>query len=693
MHRLVVVAAVCGALFTSSCGDDAVVFVDAATDADTADANAPLGMLPASLDLSLADCGTATTRTFSVVNSGNAALDYTLVFSDPAFTVTPTTGSIVAGASTTFTVTANVPQDATAGTALTATLSATTNLPGSPHTVPVTVTPRGAHFTITPPSVGFGQVEAGTTSAPQTAVVANTGNASASIAIVAPGGEFSGLFGTAGSITLSGGQSAVASFTYSPTGLGADTGSAAVAVTGLHCGAAPTSIPLSGEGAVSGGVLVQGTPVDFGTIACGATASTATVTLMNTTNLPAPFSASFLTDPEADQARYSVAPASGTVPANATTTLTVTRLAIALPATPRAYDATLRISTTVPAAIDTDVPVRQSLGGPFLTATPLATNFGYASPGNTRTGPLTVTNTGTAAATLQTTSAAPFALQLPAMIAAAGSADATMTYSPAALGSTTGSATITAAGACSAPVALTFTAGDGPELSLYTYGANVNCPVPAQLGGPIYVSNSGNQSATLTCAETTTTDLVPVFSPSPLTVGAGTGASLDVAVSPGNPIRAGSTTATFRCTSNEPLGNLHDLSYARALNGTDLVLAAPDPLDFTCFQTAEKLYTITSAATSTTPEFVMPNDSLVFPLGHDFTQLTLNPGENVTNSVTTYGGGSAWSAHGVGDPCASGANPGDPVFNGTVGINTGSGSICSVTPATLPVVLRAATPQ
>jgi len=84
----------------------------------------------------------------------------------------------------------------------------------------------------------------------------------------------------------------------------------------------------------------------------------------------------------------------------------------------------------------------------------------------------------------------------------------------------------------------------------------------------------------------------------------------------------------------------------------------------------------------------------VFPLGHVFTSTTLAPGGSMTNEVTTYGGGSAMGPqpvfHGLPDPCQGSANPGDPVFNGTVGVNTGSSAVCSVTPTTLPVVLRAA---
>lgn len=688
-------SAACAALLLLSCSGDAPTFPDAATDADVTDANTPVTMLPASVDLELADCGGSTSRTLSVENDGNAALEYSFAFSDEAFTIVPASGTILPGATATFTVTADVSATAAAGVELTATLTATTNLPGSPHSIPVTVTPRGAHITITPPSVGFGQVEAGTTSTGSVITVANTGNASATINIAPPGGEFSRIFGTAGTITLQGGQSAEASFTYAPGNIGDDGGLAPVTVTGLHCGNAPSSIALTGSGAVTGGVLVQGIPVDFGSIACGTSSGSATVTLMNTASIAVPFSASFPTDADGDHLRYSVTPASGNVPAGSTTMLTVTRLAIALPATPRAYDATLRITTTIPAVTNTDAAVRQTLSGPFLAVTPVAADFGYASVGRSRSTSVSIMNTGTAAATVQASTALPFGLQVAASVAAGATAVGTMSYTPAALGAAAGSGTITAAGACSAPQTLTFTAGNGPEATIYTYGATATCPAPAALAGPIYAINTGNQQLSITCAETSSTNLAPQFTPSPLVVGAGSGGEFAVAVSPGAPVRAGSTTAQIRCTTNEPAGNLYDFPYTRTLDGADLTLTAPAPLDFTCFVAERKPYTITSAATSTLAAPLTPTSMLVFPLAHDFDQPTIQPGGSDSNDVTTYsGGGSFRPADGVGDPCLGTANPGDPVFNGTVGVLSGSGSgVCSVTPASLPVVLRQGTPQ
>lgn len=688
-----VAAALVSLAAVAGCDDGGNNFADAGRDAPGVDAApSPIGMLPASIALSNTDCGAATTQTFTVMNSGNADLTYSLAFSDPAFTVNPSSGTIVAGASATFTVTVDVPQDATAGTALTATLTATSNLPGSPHNVPVTVTPRGAHITLTPGSVGFGQVEAGTTSTPSTVLVANTGNAPATVAIAAPGGEFNRLFGTGGSLVLAGGQSADASFTYAPTAIGADSASAALTITGTHCGAVPSSIALTGTGEVTGGVLIGGTPVDFGNRTCGSSSSTATVTLTNTAEIAASFTATLPTDAEGDHARYTVLPASGTIPANMVVTLTVTRSAIALPFQPRAINTLLRIHVDLPTDTDTDVPVQQTLTGPFLTATPTTQNFGYAPVGISRSGPITINNTGNATATIQSNATAPFSLALPAMINPQLSGNGTMTYQPTALGTTSETATVTAAAACSSPVSLSFTAGDGPYVSqFYTYGTSASCPVSAPFGSPIYVSNGGNQPLNMSCIDRdmATSDFNAVFMAN--VIGAGSGGQVDVTVSPPSPLRAGSTTMRVRCTSNEPIGDPYDVDFTRDIVGADLQLSSTAPLDFTCGPPDRQFYTIASASTSNATPFVAPVHQLSWPLAHDFTQTTLAPSTSYQNSVTTYGGGSGQQFHGIADLCDLQANPGDIVFTGSVGVGSGSG-ICSVTPATLPVVLRAGTP-
>ncbi len=65
-----------------------------------------IGVTPATLALGSTATGTTTTATFTIDNTGNAPLDVTgITSSDAAFTVSPTTGTVAAGASLTVTVT------------------------------------------------------------------------------------------------------------------------------------------------------------------------------------------------------------------------------------------------------------------------------------------------------------------------------------------------------------------------------------------------------------------------------------------------------------------------------------------------------------------------------------------------------------------------------------------------------------
>jgi hypothetical protein len=288
------------------------------------------------------------------------------------------------------------------------------------------------------------------------------------------------------------------------------------------------------------------------------------------------------------------------------------------------------------------------------------------------------------------------------MIAAGGTdADATMTYAPSALGTVNSTAMITAPGICSAPLAFTFTAGDGPLASIAAYGPSVTCPAPATLTGPVVVDNGGNQTLEVTCVDVNaaTNGFGATFDPTPLSVGAGSGGQVNVtiATSAGSGgVRAGNTSTTLRCTTNEPLGNVYDRTFNRSIAGTDIELAAPADLDFTCGVPARLPYTVTSAATSNLPAFISPQMMMLTqpPFGHEFTQVELLTNQVMTNNVTVDGGGSAavsWPIfhHGGLDPCAAVANPGDIVETGSVGVYSGSSSnICSVTPASLPVVLR-----
>lgn len=673
-------------LLAAACGKDPKVFVDGGPiDAVRVDADPrPAGTLPTSLDLGTGDCGAAATTTFTVTNSGGGELTYQLTSSDPWLSVMPSQGTILAGTSTTFTVRADVPATATAGQALAATLTVTSNLPDHATVmVPVRVTPRGATVVLEPPSLGFGQLETGT-SAERAFTVRNTGDAPAMVTVSAPGvAAFTRSFGTAGVATVAAGGEVTGAITFGPTAAGATSSTAPLVLGGAVCGAPPSALALSGEGVLPGGVLVQGIPVDFGAIDCGSAVGTRTFTLVNTAQQPSPFTIAWLTDPQGDDARYQVSPDSGTLAPGATQTITVTRLAIALPATPRAYDATLRVHTTLPAPTDVDVDVRQGLRGPVLTASTATIDFGFAPTESTETTTFTLSNTGNAPATV--TSSAPLHVTLspPAMLAAGATSPVTIEYlSPG--GAFTGSVVLGAVGACSGPVTVALAAGTGPYALLPAPELFAGCPPPDPMTTDATIENVGNQPLTISCAEQGASGLAPVLTPSSLTVAPGTTEPMAVEISPGNPVRSGATTATMRCQVNQPLHPVLTFQILRQLDGADIVLSAPAPLEFVCNQSATRVYT--TANVGTQPGFLFGQPDLVYPLEDHFTIGEVPPGDSLDHVVEAYP--PLQLLLGIPDPCAGGGTPGDIAFQGSVGAGGGSGAVCSVTPASLPVILR-----
>lgn len=675
----------------AACGKERTFVDGGPVDANHIDGDGvPVGELPAELDLGPGDCGAATTTTFMVTNRGGGELTYRITSSDPIVAVVPDQGAIIAGTSTTFTVTAQIPAAATAGQALAATLTVETNLPGhATATVPVRVTPRGATIAVEPPSVGFGQFETGL-GATRGFTVRNTGTAAAIVTVAAPAAPFGRSFGAAGVATVAAGADVTGEVTFQPTLVGAATATAAITIAGAVCGPRPAALALTGEGARPGGVLVQGVPVDFGPIDCGTASASRTFTLVNTAQQPSPFTITALADGEGDDARYQIAPASGTIAAQGTQVVTVTRLAVPVPATPRAYDARLRVHTTLPVATDTDVDVRQTLRGPVLSASVASLDFGYVPAEGSETAPFTLTNTGTTAATLTATTPANFDATIPAMLAAgAAGAAASITYSAPVAAPVTGSATIDAPGACSAPVTLQLAAGDGPLAALGDVEVTQSCPPANPMAAELSVGNDGTQPLTIACAELGTSSLAPVVSPPSLTVMPGEIGTFALEISPGSPVHAGSAAATLRCQLNEPLHPARTLTVTRTIDGADIVLAAPAPLEFLCNQPASRPYTTTNVGTQ--PGFLFPESNLFLPLEDRFTIGAIDPGQTVMHTVDAY---LVQSLIGLPDPCAGGGSPGDIAFEGAVGAGGGSGTICSVSPATLPVILRyAATPE
>ena len=165
---------------------------DAGTDAGAPDAGVDAGtpvalVAPAALEISQAGCGTLTTGTVTVRNTGGAALNLTAsTGTSPFFSVAPSTGSVPAGQRLTLTVSINVPATAQAGTEYQGLLVLSTSDAIGRHEVPLTARASGVTLTLTPSVASFGVLPLNTAAAPLPLTLTNAGNLEATLTLSPP---------------------------------------------------------------------------------------------------------------------------------------------------------------------------------------------------------------------------------------------------------------------------------------------------------------------------------------------------------------------------------------------------------------------------------------------------------------------------------------------------------------------------
>jgi Abnormal spindle-like microcephaly-assoc'd, ASPM-SPD-2-Hydin len=151
-------------------------------------------------------------------------------------------------ATSTSTLTLTASGTAAKGTS-TVTITGTSGTLTHTTTLQLTVTAgTGPAVTLTPASLVFGHTVVGATSTAKGIILANTGNASLSITSVVPSGDFSLTTSTkpCGS-TLAAGQNCKIDVTFTPTQLGARTGTLTLTDNAAN---SPQTVPLSGTGTV-----------------------------------------------------------------------------------------------------------------------------------------------------------------------------------------------------------------------------------------------------------------------------------------------------------------------------------------------------------------------------------------------------------------------------------------------------------
>ncbi len=365
------------------------------------------------IDFGLVNCGAGgAPKTYTFTNTGPVPITYSAAIENGAvFAVQGTSsGTVAPGASASLAVAvANVPTTSKAGTAVAGALTVTTDVPGFTQVrVPLSVTPQGGSLAVSPALAGFGQVQIGLDGTPIPLTITNVGNLAVNVTLAtATDAEFGVTYTGApapGAIAPGGGVLSGASATFHPTSGGAlKTATAAIQTTDPLCASAASAVSLSGTGTAAQ-ITVGPDPLQFGTVSCGAKGAALQVTIKNT-------SAGGVTFTDAlgrgAASPFQVDVASGTVPGNGQTVITVTPKAIPVPGNIAvgAYDDTLVVTPAASSGVGpTTLTLKESAQGAILVFAMPTSAFGTVQ-NTTATLPFTVTNNGNVSAplTLSTT--------------------------------------------------------------------------------------------------------------------------------------------------------------------------------------------------------------------------------------------------------------------------------------------------
>lgn len=258
----------------------------------TAPAAPVASLTPAAVVFSSTTVGSSSAATATLSNTGNAALTISgisITGANPSdFAETSTCGSSLAAGSS---CTISVIFTPASATTFAATLSVADNAAGSPQTAMLSGTgtaPAAPIASLTPATVPFGSLTVGTTSAPMSLTLSNTGNATLNITGItiagANGSDFAVSTGAnACGATLAAGASCSIYVSFSPASASSFTATVQVAD---NAAGSPQTSALTGTGTPPPAPVVTLAPtsVAFASQTTGTTSAPTTVTLTNSGN-------------------------------------------------------------------------------------------------------------------------------------------------------------------------------------------------------------------------------------------------------------------------------------------------------------------------------------------------------------------------------------------------------------------------
>jgi Abnormal spindle-like microcephaly-assoc'd, ASPM-SPD-2-Hydin/Protein of unknown function (DUF1573) len=237
---------------------------------------------PASFDFGNVAVAASGTHTFTISNSGSAALSISnIAASGTGFSVSGFTlpVSVAAGQSTTITG-KFVP---TAGGAFGGSITLTNNSPTPNVVVALSGTGVAAgqpSISMNPTSVNFGNVTVGSPNS-QTVLIQNSGTAALTVSQATASGTGFSISGLAIPATIAAGGSTTFNVSFAPAGAGAASGSVSIV---SNAPGSPTALPLSGTGvSTTMSLSASTTNLIFGSVSIGSNSSQP-VTLTNNGN-------------------------------------------------------------------------------------------------------------------------------------------------------------------------------------------------------------------------------------------------------------------------------------------------------------------------------------------------------------------------------------------------------------------------
>jgi hypothetical protein len=487
---------------------------------------------PNAINFGKVSVGKQTTQAVSVSNSGTVAVNITqATVSNTQFSLIGTSlpMAIAVGQSGTITVAVN---PAAAGT-VTGTLTVTGDGNSSPVVANLSATGVNGgqpQLSVTPASIDFGTVSNGLKGTANL-LLNNAGSSDLTVSMMTVTGSAFGITGFTTPKTVSAGQSAPLTVTFSPTTAGAASGSLSII---SNDPTNPTlAVPLTGQGttAPTGQLTASSRSLSFGSVGIGAV-STQQFAITNTGNAPVQISK---ITPSGGGFTFTGLTAPATLDPSGSATLDVKF------APTQAGSATGSIVITSNA---NGSPMTITLNGTGaqggLSVTPSSFNFGSIVEGQTKSQTFTVKNTGTTYVTIAQIAAngsgfSVSGLATPATLAVGQSATFSVLFAPTAAGNLSGSVVVTS-NLPSSPNAVAL-GGTGTAASV-TLSSN---PTSVSFSGvtvgssgskTVTIANTGNTALTISQVNVNAKDFSATGISAPHTLNAGQSAALNVSFKP-----------------------------------------------------------------------------------------------------------------------------------------------------------------